>query len=159
MSASDEIKEQLVSHYSCSYKLVSNKSDWKRTSKKKVGDLIVREFACQKHNVSAKVVSEEDEDYGSIIENDVWLFAICNYEGSPVVSFAPERLWNSNKTIPDQHLAYALKAIYGMPYENELMENVIELEVDREVAIIVLTSLGFVHSTQMENDLTTQHFS
>jgi hypothetical protein len=162
MSASDDIKEQIVCHY-VTMGLVTSEKDWKRLSKKKVGFDIVREF--ENKNAGLKVAIVGDDEAEVIIEDGEWIYGVGTMDPDHVddhgetdmyVSFSSRQYWNAVGAIPDQHIGHGLKILKNLPNDiacNEDMENWFGVpgNYNRLTIHMALKKAGFVYDKAFED--------
>jgi hypothetical protein len=102
MSASDEIKDELVSHFSIQGVDTAGR-DWKRRSKEAVGDYVVRRFENTVAGLSVLAVTVDEEDgidSVSIWETGPIGFAIVTQNGASALRFTPMSHWERTHSWP-----------------------------------------------------------
>lgn len=152
--SSDDCKEALVNIVRD-----TKTKDWKRTSKKTINGLTVREF---RNTATGEVamVSGEGYDVYELGPNSPMLYYYADAHemepdmsepGETFVMLAPKQFWERNHCIPDWHMTEFLVKVLNVPPNllDEISENQFIVYAPLDELIETFDRLGFVHEPEM----------
>ena len=119
MSASDDIKTELVEHFD-RQGLDTTAKAWKRRSKTRVGDYVVRHFENPQAGLSVLAVTVDEEEDGvesvCIWETGPIGFAILQDDRGSMIRFTPLTHWERTRSWPSlDDYAHPERAIEALP--------------------------------------------